>query len=57
MTSLDKKDLITLVNAYADAKVSKNPHLINTMVSQLEQALDLLFPPDSEEPGSAPEEH
>lgn len=38
-----KKDLAALIDAYADAKVSRNEHLVNTMVAQLEQALDSIF--------------
>jgi len=49
---MTKKDLATLIDAYADAKASKNQHLVNSMVAQLEQALDSLFPPDSGESGS-----
>ena len=49
MATLSKKDLATLVDAYADAKASRNQHLVNSMVSQLEQALDSLFPSDSGE--------
>jgi hypothetical protein len=49
LPTMTKKDLAQLVDAYADAKASRNPHLVNTMVAQLEQALDSLFPPDSGE--------
>lgn len=49
MAPLSKKDLATLVDAYADAKASRNQHLVNSMVAQLEQALDSLFPSDSDE--------
>lgn len=41
---MDKRTLAQLVDAYADAKASRNQHLINSMVTQLEQALDLVFP-------------
>jgi hypothetical protein len=41
---MDKKSLATLIDAYADAKASRNQHLVNSMVAQLEQALDALFP-------------
>lgn len=41
--AMNKKDLATLIDAYADAKASRNQHLVNTMVSQLEQALDMVF--------------
>jgi len=40
---VDKKTLATLIDAYADAKATKNQHLLNTMVSQVETALDSLF--------------
>ena len=48
LPTMTKKDLAQLVDAYADAKVSRNPHLVNTMVAQLEQALDSLFAGESE---------
>lgn len=38
-----KKELATLIDAYADAKASKNHHLLNVMVAQLEKALDSIF--------------
>jgi hypothetical protein len=41
---MTKKDLATLIDAYADAKSSRNQHLISSMVAQLEQALDSVFP-------------
>ena len=40
---MDKKGLAALIDAYADAKASRNQHLVNTMVAQLEQALDMVF--------------
>lgn len=46
---MNKKEFATLIDAYADAKASRNQHLINSMVSQLEQGLDLLFPGDTGE--------
>ena len=51
---MDKKSLATLIEAYADAKASRNQHLVNSMVAQLEQALDVVFQETSEE-GKAPE--
>ena len=45
---IDKKTLAGLIDAYADAKASKNQHLVNTMVAQLETALDSLFAPTQE---------
>ena len=41
--TLDKKTLAALIDAYADAKASKNQHLVNIMVSQVESALDTIF--------------
>ena len=54
---MNKKDLATLIDAYADAKASRNQHLVNSMVAQLEQALDVLFPDsvDSSEENSGSE--
>jgi hypothetical protein len=54
---MDKRTLAQLVDAYADAKASRNQHLVNTMVAQLEQALDGLFPDsvDSSEENSGSE--
>jgi hypothetical protein len=46
---MDKRTLAQLVDAYADAKASRNQHLVNTMVAQLEQALDGLFPDSGDE--------
>jgi len=46
---MSKKDLATLIDAYADAKASRNQHLVNSMVAQLEQALDSIFPGETEE--------
>lgn len=55
--AMNKKDLATLIDAYADAKASRNQHLVNSMVAQLEQALDGLFPDsvDSSEENSGSE--
>lgn len=52
---MDKRTLAQLVEAYADAKASRNQHLVNSMVAQLEQALDEVFPPDAESPAVDPE--
>lgn len=52
---MDKRTLAQLVDAYADAKASRNQHLVNSMVAQLEQALDEVFPPDAESPAVDPE--
>ena len=40
---MDKKTFATLIDAYADAKASKNQHLVNSMVVQIQQALDEVF--------------
>ncbi len=48
--TMTKKDLATLIDAYADAKSSRNQHLINSMVAQLEQALDSVFPDQPADP-------
>lgn len=47
---MDRRALAQLVDAYADAKASRNQHLINSMVAQLEQALDQVFPSEAVEP-------
>jgi hypothetical protein len=44
-----KKDLATLIGAYADAKASKNPVLINMMAGHVERVLNELFPEDEKE--------
>jgi len=49
LPTMSKKDLATLIDAYADAKASRNQHLVNSMVAQLEQALDSIFPGETEE--------
>lgn len=50
---MSKEVLAELIDAYADAKASKNKVLIQTMIRQLESALDSLFPNTEYEP--APE--
>lgn len=45
---MDKKTLATLIDSYADAKASRNQHLISTMVTQLEQALNNIFENEQE---------
>lgn len=40
---INKKELVLLIDAYADAKASRNPHLIGVMAKQLEQTLDIMF--------------
>lgn len=58
---MGKKELATLVDAYADAKASGNKYLVQSMIVQLEKALNEIFGEDSEavEPSeiSAPEEY
>lgn len=46
---MDKSSLATLIDAYADAKASRNQHLIRSMAAQLEQALNEVFPDTGEE--------
>jgi hypothetical protein len=43
------KDLAILVDSYADAKASGNKYLIQTMIAQLERALDEVFNVEGEE--------
>ena len=40
---MSKEVLAELIDAYADAKASKNKVLIATMIKQLEMALDEVF--------------
>lgn len=47
---MGKKEFAILIDSYADAKASRNKHLINTMIKQLEMALEEIFGPESEEP-------
>lgn len=46
---MDKQTFAELIDAYADARASKNQVLIKVMIGQLEQALNLVFPPAPEE--------
>lgn len=46
--TLKKEDLVVLIEAYADAKSTKNNHLVRSMAAQLEQALDSMFPATEE---------
>jgi len=50
---MDKETLAALIDAYADAKASKNKILIKSMIDSLEQALSMLFP---DEAALAPED-
>jgi hypothetical protein len=47
---MNKKELAILIDAYADAKASKNQHLLNLMVAQMEKVLDELFQETPSEP-------
>ena len=40
---MGKKELATLIDAYADAKASGNKYLAQVMIAQLEQALNQVF--------------
>ena len=40
---MNKEDLAELIDAYADAKVSKNKFLCQEMITKLEDALSSLF--------------
>lgn len=40
---MNKQDMVTLIEAYSDAKAIGNKHLINIMVGQVERALDSIF--------------
>lgn len=46
---MGKKELATLVDAYADAKSSGNKYLTQVMIAQLEKALDEVFGTDPTE--------
>jgi hypothetical protein len=43
---MGKKELATLIDAYADAKASGNKYLVQNMIEQLQQALDEVCGPD-----------
>lgn len=53
---MNKKSLAALIDAYADAKASRNQHLVNTMVAQLEQALDTVFASEAGAPDTEAKE-
>lgn len=40
---MGKKELATLIDAYADAKMSENKYLMGLMIEQLEAALNQIF--------------
>lgn len=46
---MGKKELATLVDAYAAAKSSGDKYLIQTMIAHLEKALNEIFDTDSTE--------
>jgi hypothetical protein len=46
---MGKKELATLIDAYSDAKASGNKYLTQTMIAQLERALDEVFGTDPTE--------
>jgi hypothetical protein len=41
---ISKKDFAVLVDAYADAKTTKNAFLISTIGRQIEEVMDEIFP-------------
>lgn len=45
---MTKPQLAELIEAYADAKVSANNHLLKLVVAELNIALDMLFPATQE---------
>lgn len=47
---MEKKELAELIDAYCDAKASGNKYLVKMMIARLEQALDTLFPEQSDFP-------
>lgn len=47
---MNKEALAELIDAYADAKATKNKVLVQTMIKQLELALDSLFSSEEEAP-------
>lgn len=48
---MGKKELATLIDAYADAKASGNKYLSQIMIAQLEQALNQIFGAEGEGEG------
>ena len=46
---MSKEALAELIDAYADAKATKNKVLIQTMIRQLEVALDSMFAAEEKE--------
>jgi hypothetical protein len=50
MMPISKRDFGALIDAYADAKASRNPVLVNMVAPQLEQALDKVFAEQEPQP-------
>lgn len=50
MMPISKKDFGALIDAYADAKASRNLVLINMVAPQLEKALDKVFAEQEPQP-------
>lgn len=48
MPTTSKQDLAVLIDAYADAKVSKNSLLIDTMATKVRSVLDDLYAQEEE---------
>jgi hypothetical protein len=44
--ALGKKEFATLIDAYADAKVTGNKYLVDNMIAQIEKALNEVFDED-----------
>lgn len=53
---MSKEAFAELIDAYADAKATKNKVLVQTMIRQLELALDSLFAAKEEEEVPAQED-
>jgi len=45
---MTREELAKLIDAYADAKISTNKHLMKVMIADLEEAFDEIFPPQTE---------
>tara|TARA_Y100000389_G_scaffold204013_1_gene254517 strand:+ start:5509 stop:5697 length:189 start_codon:yes stop_codon:yes gene_type:complete len=52
---MDKETLAALIDAYADAKATKNKILIKSMIENLERALNIMFPESAGEGEGDPE--
>ena len=53
---MGKKELATLVDAYADAKASGNKYLVQSMIVQLEKVLSDIFGEDGDSDSGSSEE-